>query len=765
MPGKLREGENVRYRIRVADNRRLSEPELKPHEIVYPESGWATVGVNPTAPPIEIQEIEGERDAVQQGLKLALEENEALTEDTRSLLKETRSRFELQHQILLEKIRDRHRQLAGSLQDLVRNTSLTHELRPLAAAINEVASRYSKDAETLRNSFTNDSKTRSNNLTATIYNLEAAKVQLDELMERNLRITQARIDCHKIESLIAAQLALAARVKLDTKTSPAEMATLQKELSARLAKMIADSEPLRLARDESKKKEVQNFTMRISDLAAMLLDLDSSIKQLEMDIRKGLLEKLAADDEKVAKNAAAMLKKLDVAARLCGLNAPDPEEFARVVSLIVDGKTVEALTEFQRLAGALEALTASFEKWTIDRADPKFASRQFAKWQEDLHTRFKMATNGNESNFNTLPLAARNAYQREQTAIRGAFSGLALPPSRDLDLARQEALAAIEKAEKCLASTGAGADEAMKAAVNSLNRISDKTHSIAERKAKSRSEFEDIQKEQVQIFNSVQLLIGKQDMSVPGAIQSLTKKLETSIQRQHKQLGAFKALDLPGMNVRRTRILIALGAATADLEGCLHADIIASQTWANREFERLKQALDRSSSADEKVVELTAHLEIIAAAIETMGMNPGKDQLNSHSNAIQGILKDLSQLTIPEVPSLKNDAATAIQSAETCFHDGAKHEDRRKQIKLAIASMRKLSDRLQGGESELERVQRLSWNRRLAAIKAQGLIGKENRPESDEAQRQLRPRKSVELLCTRVGMAGQFIKLKALESI
>jgi hypothetical protein len=56
----------------------------------------------------------------------------------------------------------------------------------------------------------------------------------------------------------------------------------------------------------------------------------------------------------------------------------------------------------------------------------------------------------------------------------------------------------------------------------------------------------------------------------------------------------------------------------------------------------------------------------------------------------------------------------------------------------------------------------LSWNRRFAAIKAQGLIGKENRPESDEAQRQI-DRERVELLCTRVGMAGQFIKLKALD--
>jgi hypothetical protein len=191
------------------------------------------------------------------------------------------------------------------------------------------------------------------------------------------------------------------------------------------------------------------------------------------------------------------------------------------------------------------------------------------------------------------------------------------------------------------------------------------------------------------------------------------------------------------------RILAALGAAVADLEAGLPLEAFASQTWINREFERLKLVLDRLPPPEERVDELTQRLEA--------------------NNGFQEIHKHLSQLSAPEAVALRNDAEVAIQAVENAFRDASKVKERPQLLKLAVAAMQRLSDRLVGAESELERIQRLAWNRYLAFLKAESLKGMDiKRADSDEARRQL-GREIDELLCTRVGLAGQAIKQRALD--
>ncbi len=772
LPGKLREGETVKYRIRVSDTRWLSDPELKPHEIVYPKVGWASVRVSPLAPPIELQEIEGQRDAVGRGLDSTLQELMALIAELKSLRSETSSRFELHHQILLDKLRERVQVIGTHFVELSQETALTDELQRFASMLVSVADRDLRDAEDqLRYGVADRASGRDQALAAALKHLTTACARIEQLRIRNVEEAQVRIDCKQIESLIAEQLHLIVRVKTDAKIPPAELLRLQKELSSRLAKIIAESAPLRSAMEEAKKNEVIGFARQISALATMLQDLDIAMKQHEEEVLRGILASRAGEMSANSVNTGTLLGKIELATRLAGVNPPKPEEFARVEKLIAAGKTVESLTELQRLNAALETVAIPLEKWTYDREDPKVACRQFANWQEDLRTRFKNATGGIDANFKNLLHRIKTDFLNEQKAISSALAGLALPANRDLAALSDSARKYAQQAEECLVGTGVDAGAAMKETLNALNRMADRIPSIPERIVQARPEIEELLKEQEHLLSNLKAA-AKAELTTPDPSPTLAKKLAPLAARQRAQLARFTALDLPGMSVRRTRILAALAAAVADMEAVLPLEAVASLNWATRELDRAKLVLDRNSPPEEKVDALVRRLEETLASFEKAATVLN----NEYVISLQEIQKQLTQVTLAEAPALKNKALDAIRTAENLFHNGTKAESRPSGLKLAVALVRKrgalraaiatirnLSDRLVGNESELEHIQRLVWYRHLAAERAEELKStKENRAESDEAKRQLM-REVDELLSTRVGGVGQFLKQRALD--
>lgn len=770
LPGKLREGVTLKYRLRIADNRRISEPDLKPQEIVYPRTGWATVSVNPTALPIEQQEIAGQSEEINEGLERAQKEFDSLVGETKSLAVESAIRFELHHQVALEKIRARLKQLERNLLELAENVGLTLEQRAFASAIRQVVSQNVSRADENFAKALSDKNTNGNPaLAAAVKDLSTASERFEQLRIRNSRISLARIDCFKIESLIAGQIALADRTRANPKIPPVDFVRDQKELSARLAAIVADSEYLKLVMVESRKHATQQFAKQISNLATELLELNSALNQVESQLRKEMLDTLAAEVSAVIHKTTDLMAKIELPARLLGVNTPKPEEFARIATLVSDGKTIEALTDLQKLSDALGAVAKPMEKAAIDRVNPKLACRQFANWQEDLRTRFRTATGEIDSNFKSLPLATKNAFLNEQKAIRLGLAALVLPVDRELAKIHEQAISNVLKVEECLAGSGSQADTAMREVINALNRMTESVLGIPERLAKSRSELEELLKEQELILNKVKPYVGKQD-------PALAKKLSPLAERQKLQLAAFSTLDLPGMEVRRGRILIALRLAVVDLESGILLDAFASQTWLNREFERLRLVLDRVPPLEEKVDTLIKRLEENTASLQVADSNLSKEQINNFVATLQDVHRQLTQAAIPEAAALRSAAIEAIKAAESRFHSAPKNEEclgglvsaigtirKVNGLKMAVATLRKLSDRIVGAESDLERIQRLAWNRHLASINAIPLKGKDvNRAESDEAHRQL-VREVDELLCTRVGTAAQSLKHRALD--
>jgi hypothetical protein len=198
-----------------------------------------------------------------------------------------------------------------------------------------------------------------------------------------------------------------------------------------------------------------------------------------------------------------------------------------------------------------------------------------------------------------------------------------------------------------------------------------------------------------------------------------------------------------------------LAAAVADLQDGSALDVPASQAWARREFERLKLVLEGNPAADAKADELHRKLAALAAALDAHGAGLTRQHLEPATPVLQDVWRQLGGLVAPEAPALINDARAAAQAAEIAVRD-AKPDEARRRVRAAADALDRLADRLNGSESDLERITRLAAGRRLAAEKPKELLF------SDEAVRQL-GREADELTLTRTGPAGQALKRRALD--
>ncbi|MCI0704577.1 MAG: hypothetical protein L0241_26270, partial [Planctomycetia bacterium] len=509
--------------------------------------------------------------------------------------------------------------------------------------------------------------------------------------------------------------------------------------------------------------EVRRLALLITELSTLIRQLDASAKQTTSDARAVLLSAITRNQDALTKTATALLAKLDTPARLAGVDPPKPEDFRQIATLAAAGKTVEALTELEKLALALERIASSFEKWATDRGDPKIAIKQLVLWQEDLLARLRSAIK--IAPFQMLPAEMKVALRAEQKAIHAMVVSLALPPDTRVKNARENVTLHTGKANDLLAGDGLGADTAMKAAGDALTQLAENTPTIPERLSKMRGEVEKLKQEQDTLSNSVELALRGHDRQLPDAVTmaAFARKLAPLVEKQRKQIAVIAALDLPGLSARQTRFVNALKLATLDLQEGAPYEVVASQAWVKREFERLKLVLDGFSSPDAKADELHRKLTTLADSLDAFGPNITADQLKPALLVIQDVSKQLGLFVPTESPALLNDARNALQTAEAAFRD-AKPDEVRGRIRTAAEMLGKFSDRLNGFETDLDRVYRLSGNRWLAVERAMELSRIKapfNPTASDEALRQL-GYEFTELTNTRVGAAGQVHKHRVL---
>jgi hypothetical protein len=763
LTGKGAEGETVRVRVRATDARRVDDPKLGPQEAVYPASGWLELRLTSSAPPLDEQEIIGQRDALRSALTAAARDVRVAAALATQLEKDTAGRGPLAQDeaTRLAVVREKVRLAAAALHDAGREAQLVRDLRPLASAAREVADRpirAADDAFGPRRAGADNPADRAVAFAAAFAALKDAAARLDALAARNDRLARDRLDHRALAALVAGQSKLLDRLK----GGDANLAGEQRELRDRLRRLLADSETLRLGATAAAYREARERVAVVTDLADQLRELNDAVRRLAADTRRGLLAGRAAEQRELSDRAAPVLDRAATAARLVGVKLPGAADLRAAADRLAAGDAVKALTDLERFAQALDRAAAEFDRWADERADPHLAARQLAKWQDDLRTRYAAATK--DAAFAALPEAVRAAFRTEQQAIRTAAAGLRLPPGDLVGAARSVALGTLQVTADSLPDGGAVADQAQRAAADALSRLAEAIPPVGTRLARTRPALDALLVEQNSVAVAVDLVLrGTERLPLDAAtFATLAERLAAAREKQQKVLDGCSALDLPGLEMRQVRAVTALRAAVADLAAGLPQDVPASQAWARRELDRLRQATDHAPTADEQADALARKQAEIATGVAALGADADKKRLAPFVADEQEVTRQLAAFAVPaEAPALLNDAREAVRLAESGFRDGAPPPELVRRTRVAADALAKLAARLNETETDAARLRRLARNRRHAADEAKKLVGRTFNPAASAEAKAALGWEADELAHTRVRAAGQPLKRKA----
>ncbi len=746
-----RDGDTIRYRLRLADTRRLDDPEARPQEVRYPEGGWATARLDADAPELEPQLIRGRHSAVHDSLTAALTGLRSAGEAAVALreLTDGKTDFAVDHAVRLDGLRESLRKVCSSLEDAAREAVLEPESRSLAAVIDTTRAGLATTDESLRSIPLLAPSERGSALATATHHFGDASERVNELIERNDDLARDRIEADELARLAADLSELGEKAG----TLPAEDSLRQLTRALRqLRSRVGESRSLRSASDLAKRIEFDQLTGTASELAGQVHDLDTAVRDLWNSTRAARVTGLLSEQKLLADRAAAVLGRLGTAARLGNARLPPAEALQAPAELLAGGKNIDALTELETLAATLDAIASTFEKAAEDRTDPKLALRQLALWQDDLLSRFHSLTGGAQpgaepATWETLPATTRSALRTEQAALRETVAALRVAAvGGDIRTAHTETLEHLERVERLLGEGHADTDAALKAAAERLNRLADRLPSMPERLTRTRPEFDKLFRRQETLANEVERLMRATDPT------TLPPKLAALAERQRQQVAAVQALDLPGHEDRQARLVAAATAATDDLATGTTGDIFASQAWLKREFERLRCVLfEATPPPDRKASDLATRLAATATQAEALGPNPTRPQLEALAATAQDVFRQLANLPrSPEIASLWQEAQDAARLAEIGFRDGSHLPEIARRLRRAAERLSALANRMNGTESDLDRVRRLAANRRAALPTAPG-----------ELARQL-AREAEELIHTRVGPDGEARKRRLL---
>lgn len=744
--GKAPPGAPLWARVVTFDNR--AAPGHGPQATAHP-GGWSELRVDANAPPLDEQTVACQHAAVREALAPARAFARRSAATVAALRADTAGLTALapDHLARLDNLRDPLAAAAAALLELARDADLEPDLRPMGAAARAAAGGDLRAAgAALGAAETNDPVARGSALETARAHFAAAVRALDALHDANEQTARARLD----------RVRLRAAADALSISAPDPRAAL-----ARLHAALADSEALRSASAAAKGAEARRFARRLAALADALRALDRDATATAAAARGALLSTVAREQDELAKRAAAVFGALDTAARLAGTAPPRPDDFLRVASRAAAGQTVEALAELEKQAGAAERLAETFERWAAERADAKLAAKQLAQWQDDALARFRAATRA--APFDKWDAAARAAARAEQVALHAAVRALGLPPAAPVTAARDAAALHVGTAAALLGRDGAGAEPAMRAAVDALYRLAERAPPLPERVAAAAREFEKLRLEFEAAAVPAEQALRAFDRRAPDVVAAaaLARQVAPSADRLRALHAPLAALDAPGFEARKGRALAALAAAAADLRDGPPLDVSAALQWARRECERLKHALEGQVPPDARPGEWAPKLAAVAGALEARGDALTRADLEPAARPVRDALAALVPLALTgplgatEAAALLHDARAALQAAESAPRDATPAEARRR-VRAAAAALAALAARLDGTESDYERVTRLAGLRRAAAERPKDAIA------SAEAGRQM-AREADELLATRVGAAGQLDKRRALD--
>ncbi|MBL8796026.1 MAG: hypothetical protein JNM56_19145 [Planctomycetia bacterium] len=281
LAGKLREGDELRYRVRAADNRRVPSAGLQPQVVWHPAGDrWRTVTVARRGPSA-VQEITARRDDFQQKLDRI---KAALGADRKALARleeESRNQTSLspeQAKVLQDLERDSRKQ-ATALGELAREAEKSPGLEALADLAREVADGELRRSERAFQEAGQQAHVpdRQKRLAVAEQELAGALRRLDELRQLNQQVAQALLEQQQLQTLADRQQQLA---EATNQQSAADLLRKeQAELNQELQRLMQQSDRLRESMNQARQDEARQLGQQAQELAQGQRDLLEARRQ------------------------------------------------------------------------------------------------------------------------------------------------------------------------------------------------------------------------------------------------------------------------------------------------------------------------------------------------------------------------------------------------------------------------------------------------------------------------------------------------------
>jgi len=756
----------VSYRLIATDNRDYPEKKLLPQQTFYPENEkWAELRLKTEAPPLKKQEIEKKKEEIDErvrNLVVALKKE-------RTAIGKLKSEAAPQLRMTEEQIsrlgqsRQSVQQIQNSLEDLGNDIARTPDLNRLAQTFRDVAQSDLREADdALRQAYRNDRQdTRQQGLTRAEVALIDAIRKLDESYQDNERLAKDRLEIQKFENVADQQMDLADETAEAKDDKLAVLEKKQQELADMLAKLQNDSEPLRQAIRDLQQRQQQKLSRETQDLEQQLRDLTQAMRQTEQKTREGRFAGLLRKQEDLARRAQDLAERSGSAARAAPLSPLKPEEITKAIESLRGGNLNDAVDQQEKAAFELDRLAKDLEQAVARSKDPREAARQLERLQEDLRQKLAEATKNTP--YDQLPPERKAALAKQEKAIQQATARLSVPADdAAAEATRQIAIEQAAKTQESLDRADANtADEQMQKTRDALRRLAEQLPTREKRWAQARGDLAKIRSEQDLLAKKIEpaaKLFEKRDNNDPAVAQEFARQNADVLKREEQALERLGKLDTPGLEERKAKAEAALRQAKIDLEEGKALDAAGSQQAARRELERLEQALNGQTPADEQADRLAKKQREIADALAKNALKPDAKRTRELQQEQSQLTNDLQKLPAPEVPATKDDALELNRKTE----NAKTPEEAAAQAEQAAGALQRLADQLNGREPEAERVDRLAKKQKEAADDADRLAKKkEISPELRRKTQQLQD----ELKNLRPGAAGQRDRQQAAEAL
>jgi hypothetical protein len=604
LSGKVSEGDELRYRLRISDNRDVPEAGLKPHVVYYPAERWLALKVSRAAEPLAQNAIQTQRDDVNKRLEAIKKDLEREQRGLYKLRQESRMQPSLlpEQALELKSLRKTNEGSREALEQLARDAAETPSFQPFAEAAHEVADEELRRTETAMTEAEKDTESaqRSRRLLNADKDLTAALMKLDDLRRANERLTQERLDQAKLELATQRQEELARRAAELAEKDPIKDATAkpqseqlqreQKDVADELERTTNQSEPLRKALDEARAEQARKLGQQASKLAKEERDLAKPPERNEQ------LEALARKQQELAEKADKLAKETKQPAQ-AALTAPlKPDNAKMAAEALKQGDAGEALKHQEQSANELQRVAGDLDKASDVSRDPKEAARQLARLQKGMQDRLVEETRSKD---NKTPLAARiEALESDQKAIAKAAESLAVPGRNELAQREQkEAVAQADKAADAVQKHNpARANQKMDQARQALERLADRLPSLQQRQQEAAAEVERLRQKQREVGRQAAEATKQADKQDPQAAQ----KLSEAARRQANVAEEVGKIDAPNQRAPQQQAQEAANRALKNLLDGKPQDIASSQQKAESALQRLQEAVAGNKQAAEQ---------------------------------------------------------------------------------------------------------------------------------------------------------------------